>query len=73
MNANISSIKIFDDMKFDLIITLTYILMDNVCFDNLIFGKVNYGFMSLLFITNKNILHIWEKRKSCQKRNYCFS
>ena len=29
MNANITYIQIFDDMKFDLIITLTYVLMDN--------------------------------------------
>ena len=31
MNANITKMQIFDDMKFDLIITLTYVLMDNFC------------------------------------------
>ena len=32
MNANITKMQIFDDMKFDLIIiTLTYVLMDNLC------------------------------------------
>ena len=32
MNANIIKRKIFNNMKFDLIITLTYVLMDNFCF-----------------------------------------
>ena len=31
MYANITKIQIFDDMKFDLIITLTYVHMDNFC------------------------------------------
>ena len=32
MNASITKMQIFDDMKFDLIIiTLTYVLMDNFC------------------------------------------
>ena len=32
MNASITKMQIFDDMKFDLIIiTLTYVLMDNLC------------------------------------------
>ena len=31
MKAKITKMQIFDDMKFDLIITLTYVLMDNFC------------------------------------------
>ena len=29
MNAIITKMQIFEDMKFDLIMTLTYVLMDN--------------------------------------------
>ena len=31
MNAKITKMQIFDDMKLDLILTLTYVLMDNSC------------------------------------------
>ena len=31
MNANVTKMQIFHNLKFDLIITLTYVLMDNFC------------------------------------------
>ena len=31
INANITKMLMFDDLKFDLVITLTYVLIDNFC------------------------------------------
>ena len=31
MNANITKMQVFNNMTFDLIITFTYVLMDNFC------------------------------------------
>ena len=64
MNANITNIQIFDDMKFDPLITLTYILMDNFC------PSFKWKILDQLFI--KNVSSSTSHKKTPSLRPYVF-